>query len=72
MVFDVNENTVTVYRDDNTSITLPVTFSNAKATDLKTWLNGEASKQGFSWDIPGGSGEAYINRITYMVGDIFA
>ena len=58
MVFDVNTNTVTVHRDDGISITLPVTFSNAKVTDLKTWLNGEASKQGFYWDIPGSSGEA--------------
>jgi len=71
MVFDTRTNTVTVHRDDGVSITLPVTFSKNDVTDMAAWL-ADSDKQNFTWNIPGSSGEAYINRITYMVGDIFA
>ena len=73
MVFDVNANTVTVRRDDGTSTTLPIILNSTTYTDFASWLELKGSEvQGFYWDIPGSSGEAYINRITYMVGDIFS
>ena len=71
LVIDVNANTMTVHRDDGKTVTVMLDFSNAnKATSMATWLS--SAKQGFHWNFPGNGGSAYINRITYMVGDIFS
>jgi len=71
LVIDVNANTMTVHRDDGKTVTVMLDFSNANgATSMATWLDSD--HQGFYWKFPSNGGQAYINRITYMVGDIFA
>lgn len=72
LVFDVNKNTLAVYREDGSVITVDVNLSKLKDNNesMAAWLS--AHKQGFFWQFPENGGEAYINRITYMKGDIFS
>lgn len=69
IVVDVNANTMTVYGENGKSVSVALDLSNSGKTNMVEFLSGN---QGFSWNFPSNGGQAYINRITYMVGDIFA
>ena len=71
LVIDANENTITCHRDSGKSVTVSIDFSKCSySSSSLAWFT--AKNVGFVWNFTENGGEAYINRITYMVGDIFA